>query len=137
MHDTSFILIFGGYDVDAEETCGELIVINLRHLEWWYQTIKGGPVAGRIDPTIVVVNQKLYIFGGYRHFEDNGAPHASYSIATLSDSDNWHWEARDIPYPQNVPVGTIFGKAVSVYKGMKILLTPWRTTNMADKDVRR
>lgn len=135
-NDTSFILIFGGYDVDDEETSGKLIVVNLRHLEWWYQTIEGGPVEGRINPTIVTIDQKLYIFGGYRHFERDGAPHASYSIAALADGTTWRWEARDVPYPQNVPKGSIFGKAEPIYDGGKILLLPWRTTSAANKDVR-
>jgi len=137
VHDTSFMLIFGGYDVDIEETSSKLIVVNLRHLEWWYQGIEGGPVAGRINPTIAMVDRKLYIFGGYRNFEGDGAPHASYSIAELSDGGTWRWEARDVPYPQHVPKGSIFGKAEPVYNGTKILLLPWRTTHKADKDVRQ
>jgi hypothetical protein len=81
---------------------------------------------------MVAINQtrKLFIFGGYRNFEGNGGPHASYSIASLSDDGRaWSWELVDVPYPNNIPPGTILGRATTIYKGEKILLTPWRTTN--------
>ena len=84
----------------------------------------------RIDPTIVTIGRALYIFGGYRDFVENGRPHDSYSIASLSDDGKvWSWELYDVPYPQNVPRGSILGRATSIYDGLKILLTSWRTTN--------
>jgi hypothetical protein len=130
LHETSFLLLFGGYDADSEQTSSKLIVVDLRHLEWWYQPVEGGIAAGRIDPTMVAVNRELYIFGGYRNFDGNGGPHNSYSIASLSDDGKaWSWEVRDVPYPENVPPGTILGRAATVYEGTKILLATWRTTN--------
>ncbi len=128
-HGTSLILIFGGFDVDAGKASCRLIVVDLKYLEWWYQPVEGGHVAGRIDPTIVVIDKKLYIFGGYRRFGGNGSPHRSYSIAALSDDGDWHWDARDVPYPSDIPEGLAFGRATPIYGGEKILLTPWRTTN--------
>jgi len=132
IHETSFLLLFGGYDADAEEASSRLIVIDLRHLEWWYQPVEGGIASGRVNPTMVAIDQtrKLFIFGGYRNFEGNGEPHSSYSIASLSDNGRaWSWELVDAPYPNNIPPGTILGRATAIYKGIKILLTPWRTTN--------
>lgn len=132
IHETSYLLLFGGYDADSEKTSSKLIVIDLRHLEWWYQPVEGGAATGRINPTMVAIDRtrKLFIFGGYRNFEGNGEPHVSYSIASLSnDGRAWSWELVDVHYPDNIPPGTILGRATTIYKGEKILLTPWRTTN--------
>lgn len=86
-----------------------------------------GIVTARIDPTMVAIDRKLYIFGGYKYFRGQGGAHASYSIAALSDDGKtWEWEVRDVPYPEIVPPGTIFAEATAVYNGVKILLTPWR-----------
>jgi hypothetical protein len=131
LHGTSFLLVFGGYYVDEEIPSSDLIVINLRFLEWWFADVQGGPVTARIDPTIVAIDQRLYVFGGYRNFTDSGDPHSSYSIAALSeDGSTWNWDVIDASYSSDVPEGTIFGGATPVYKNYeKILLTPWRTTN--------
>lgn len=144
-HGTSLIVIFGGFDVHTEKASNKLIMVDLKYLEWWYQPVEGGDVAGRIDPTMVVIDEKLYIFGGYSHFEKNGdgngegnsegngngngSPHRSYSIAALSDDGVWHWDTRDVPYSSDIPEGLAFGRATPIYGGKKILLTPWRTTN--------
>ena len=131
LHATSFLLLFGGYDANSEQVSSKLIVIDLRHLEWWYQPVEGGVPTGRIDPTMVTVGQKLYIFGGYRRFGgDFGDPHNSYCIASLSDDGKaWSWEVRDVPYSEKIPPGTRLGRATPIYNGTKILLTKWRTTN--------
>lgn len=128
-HGTSLILIFGGFDVDTEKASNKLIMVDLKYFEWWYQPVEGGDVAGRIDPTMVVIDQKLYVFGGYSHFKGNGSPLGSYSIAALSDDGVWHWDGRDVPYSSDIPEGFAFGRATPIYGGTKILLTPWRTTN--------
>ena len=128
---TSFLLLFGGYDADSEQVSSKLIVVDLRHLEWWYQPVEGGVPTGRINPTMVTIGQKLYVFGGYRRYGGEfGDPHHSYCIASLSDDGKaWSWEVRDVPYSEKIPPGTILGRATPIYNGTKILLTKWRTTN--------
>lgn len=130
LHGTSFLLVFGGFEPDEEVSTSRLIVINLRYLEWWFAEFQGEPALGRIEPTIVAIDKRLYVFGGYKRFGRNPEPHTSFSIAKLTEDEwTWRWKARDVPYSANVPQGTIFSRATPVYHGAKILLTPWRTTN--------
>lgn len=127
-HETSMLLLFGGYDNDAEEASSQIIVVDVTHSEWWFLTIEGEPVEGRIDPAIVAIDHKLFVFGGYRRYGRDPQPHRSYSIASLSDTGKWTWEARDVAYTNIIPQGHIFGAAVPMYNNTKILLTIGRTT---------
>lgn len=123
IHNTSIILIFGGFNVDEDKAVSTLIAVDVDHLEWWYVTVEGGHVAARINPVIVAVDQKLYIFSGYKKFSkmDSNA-FQSYSIAAYSALHRWQWEARDVSYPGPTP--RTFGVGMAIYNGKKILLTP-------------
>lgn len=135
VNNTSIILIFGGYSVDEEKAVSTMIAVDVDHLEWWYVTVEGGQVAARISPVVVAVEQKIYIFSGFKEFsEEECHPFQSYSIASYSSSRRWQWEARDIPY-----TGLdhqIFGAGMPVYDGKKILLTPGRLYYQEDSKAR-
>jgi len=123
--NSNFIFIFGGYDIDKEKASSKIIVVDLDHLEWWYLRLEGGDVEARIAPAIVAVDTKLYIFGGY---DDDYSRRLvnSYSVAEFLQDQRWHWTIRDQPYSNIVPQGHSFGKAIPVYNGAKLLLTPGR-----------
>lgn len=108
-----------------ERVSSKIIVVNLDRLEWWYLRLEGEDVEARINPVVVAVDTKLYIFGGYKQFE-NCQPFHSYSVAEFLQDQQWHWSVRDQPYSNIVPQGHSFGKAIPVYNGAKILLTPGR-----------
>ena len=127
MANSSFIFIFGGYDTGTEEASSKTIVVDLDHLEWWYLQLEGDDVEARIAPAVVAVDTKLYIFGGYRQLnDDDPQPFDSYSVAEFLQDQRWHWTVRDQPYSNIVPQGHSFGKAIPVYNGAKLLLTPGR-----------
>lgn len=105
----------------------KIIAVNLDRLEWWYLRLEGEDVEARIDPVVVVVDTKLYIFGGYKQFESR-EPFHSYSVAEFLQDQQWHWTIRDEPYSSIVPQGHSFGRAVPVYNGAKLLLTPGRVS---------
>lgn len=90
IQNTSFILIFGGYSLDEEKTVSTLIAVDVDHLEWWYVTVEGGHVAPRINPVVVAIEQKLYIFSGHKIFsEKDSHPFKSYSVASYSAFRHW------------------------------------------------
>lgn len=127
MDNSSFIFIFGGYDTGMEEASSKTIVVDLDHLEWWYLQLEGDDVEARIAPAVVAVDTKFYIFGGYRQLnDDDPQPFDSYSVAEFLQDQRWHWTVRDQPYSNIVPQGHSFGKAIPVYNGAKLLLTPGR-----------
>ena len=83
----------------------------------------------RIEPVVAAVDTKLYIFGGYKQLDDDDPqPCNSYSVAEFLDNRRWHWTVQDQPYSNAVPKGHLFGKAIPVYNGAKILLTPGRVS---------
>ncbi|KAF8952006.1 hypothetical protein BDZ97DRAFT_1768983 [Flammula alnicola] len=130
IHDSSFIFIFGGFDYITDEATSRVIVIDLEHTAWWYLKLNGEAVNARINPAVVAIDDKLYIFGGYRKFGHDPQPHSSFSIAEYKAAEGiWHWAVRDAPYSNPVPEGHVFGQGISVYNGTKILLTPGRLTN--------
>jgi hypothetical protein len=128
IQSTSIIFIFGGYDIDEDKAVSTLIAVDVEHLEWWYVTVEGGHVAGRINPVVVAAEQKLFIFSGYRKFSktDTKNDFRSYCILSYqSDLRRWQWEARDVPNPGSMPSDyQVFGAGMAVYNGKKILLTP-------------
>lgn len=84
----------------------------------------------RIEPVVISIDAKLYIFGGYKQLDDDDPqPCNSYSVAEFLPDQQWHWTVRDQPYSNVVPKGHSFGKAIPVYKGAKILLTPGRVSD--------
>ncbi|KJA23945.1 hypothetical protein HYPSUDRAFT_214963 [Hypholoma sublateritium FD-334 SS-4] len=133
--DTSFIVIFGGYDHHTASPSSDMIVINLKNLGWWIVRLedddgKKEEVIPRISPEIVAIDKTIYIFGGYRQFGDNPRPCTSFSVAKYAeDEGRWKWTAKDKPYPAPVPSGKIFGSVCSAYNGKKILLGPGRLTD--------
>ncbi|KIM41278.1 hypothetical protein M413DRAFT_445315 [Hebeloma cylindrosporum] len=125
----SLLIIFGGYDIDAETASSKIIVVDLDHLEWWYVQLEleGQDVEARIEPAIAFINGKLYVFGGYRKLDyRDPQPFNSYSIGEFQQDGRWHWSVRDQPYSNIVPQGHLFGRAIPVYNGAKLLLTPGR-----------
>lgn len=100
--------------------------MDVDHQEWWYVHVEGGDVAGRINPVVVAVEQRIYIFGGCEKYcEANPQPFRSYSIVSYQSAlRQWIWEVRDIPYSSLVPPHQFFGAGIPVYNGKKIMLTP-------------
>ena len=126
-HNTTVILIFGGYSFDEEKAVSTLIAIDVNHLEWWYVTVEGGNVAARINPVVVAVEQTLYIFSGFKKFSKDNQPFKSYSVASYSSLRRWRWDAKDVPYSGiSGSDHQLFGAGMALYNGKKILLTPGR-----------
>ena len=123
--NSSFVFLFGGYDIEAEVASSKIVVIDPDHLEWWYLRLEGEGVQPRIDPVVVAVDTNLYVFGGYRQLgPEDPQPCTSYSIAEFLPNRQWQWTVRDQPYSNIIPKGHLFGGATPVYNGAKILLTP-------------
>lgn len=137
INNTSFILIFGGHSVDEDKAVSTLIAVDVDHLEWWYVRVEGGHVAARINPVVVAVEKKLYIFSGFKTFSKKQChPFKSYSIATYSaPRGGWHWEARDVSY--SGLDHQLFGAGLPVYDGKKILLTPGKLYYQEDCEARQ
>ena len=132
INDSSFAFVFGGYDASLEMPHSGAIIIDLESQAWWHLPIDsdGRSISARIDPSVVAIGNKVYIFGGYRRFGDDPKPHESFSIVEyLPEQGIWKWAAQDEPYSAPVPVGHAFGRACSVYNGTKILLAPGRLTD--------
>ncbi|KAF8909716.1 hypothetical protein CPB84DRAFT_1765289 [Gymnopilus junonius] len=123
------IFIFGGHDVgNPEGPSSTLIAINMELREWYIVEIEKNDFeapAPRVRPTLVGVNEKLYIFGGIQKFSDPWVHHRTYSIIEFQPSSRkWKWVAVDVPYPATVPAGKVFGHGIPVYGGLMILLLP-------------
>lgn len=136
IHDSSFILIFGGYNLDENKSVSTLIAVDVDHREWWIVDVDGGAVSARINPVVVAVDHKIYIFGGDgKYSETDPQSLKSYSIASYqSDLRRWRWDARDVPYPGFIPAHQVFGAGIAVYNGKKIMLTPGKA--LCQNDVR-
>jgi hypothetical protein len=84
-------------------------------------------VEARIEPVVIAVDTKLYVFGGYKRLgHKDPLPYTSYSVAEFLPDRRWQWTVRDHPYSNIVPKGQSFGAGIPVYNGAKILLTPGR-----------
>ncbi|KAG7445237.1 uncharacterized protein BT62DRAFT_1025892 [Guyanagaster necrorhizus] len=130
--ETNYIFMFGGFDVDDEAVSSRLIAIDLDDPQWWYVEIEGGNVCGRMNASMIGIDNKLFIFGGRASYDKNSLGIASYSIAEYTDY-RWKWMSgrRDRAYDAHVPPLGFGGRALSVHGGKKILLTPGRLTNKA------
>lgn len=130
--ETNYIFMFGGYDVDEEVMSSRLIAIDLDDAQWWYVEIEGGNVSGRINASMVGIENKLFIFGGRESYDEKALGLASYSIAEYVDH-RWKWMSgrRDRAYDARVPPLGFDGQALSVHGERKILLTPGRLANKA------
>ncbi|KAF8909714.1 hypothetical protein CPB84DRAFT_1765286 [Gymnopilus junonius] len=127
------IFLFGGYDFDASSgadgTSSALVAIDITRKQWYYVQFEDSdfsPPTPRIDPIVVGINEKLYIFSGLTGFGNNWVYHRSFSIVYFQLGRCSKWVAVDSPYPSNVPAGHVFGKGLSVYDGKMILLLPGR-----------
>lgn len=125
--------MFGGYDNAEECATSQVIIINLEQLQWWYQPFEGNRNSSpRISPAIVAIENRVYIFGGYRAYEGDPQTCYSYSIAEWRPAvdrnahSSWDWEVRDVPYHGLIPGDSVIGQAISVLGGKKIFLTPGR-----------
>ncbi|KAK0484504.1 hypothetical protein IW261DRAFT_1416461 [Armillaria novae-zelandiae] len=130
--ETNYIFMFGGYDIDEEIVSSRVIAIDLDDAQWWYVKIEGGNVCGRINASMVGIENKLFIFSGRESYDEKALGLASYSIAEYVDH-RWKWMSgrRDRGYDAHVPPLGFGGRALSVHGGRKILLTPGRLTNKA------
>ncbi len=130
--ETNYIFMFGGYDIDEEVVSSRLIAIDLDDAQWWYVEIEGDDVCGRINASMVGIDNKLFIFGGRASYDKASLGIASYSIAEYTDH-RWKWMSgrRDRDYDAHVPPLGFGGRALSVHGGRKILLTPGRLANKA------
>lgn len=134
--ETNYIFMFGGYDADEGALSSRLIAIDLDDAQWWYVKIEGDDVRGRINASMVGIDNKLFIFGGRKSYKETSLGIASYSIAEYTDY-RWKWmpRRRDRAYDAHVPPLGFDGRALSVHGGKKILLTPGRLTNKAPVDM--
>ncbi|KAK0447087.1 hypothetical protein EV421DRAFT_1901209 [Armillaria borealis] len=129
--ETNYIFMFGGYDVDEEVVSSRLIAIDLDDAQWWYVEIEDN-VCGRINASMIGIDNKLFIFGGRESYDEKALGLASYSIAEYTDY-RWKWMSGrwDRAYDAHVPPLGFGGRALSVHGGRKILLTPGRLDNEA------
>ena len=74
IHDTTFIFIFGVFNIEEHKSVSTLIAVDVDHQEWWYVPVDGGAVSGRIKPVVVAVDQRIYIFGGDRKYSKAHCP---------------------------------------------------------------
>jgi hypothetical protein len=124
-----FVFLFGGHDASKDRGTSDLIAIDLDELTWWYVKVEGGPINDRIQASLVGIDNRLYIFGGKKEFDDAGrAPSfTSYCVTEyFSGRREWRWTACDQPYPAGLPSLGSGGRAIPVYANKKILLTPGR-----------
>ena len=79
----------------------------------------------RINPAIVGLSGKIYIFAGFTHYSGPQRRNLkSYSIAGYSPQ-GWRWEDLDVPYMSSLPV---FQESIVVQgSNPQILLTPGRS----------
>jgi hypothetical protein len=123
-NDRRFLLIFGGVCEKEGPACSDLLALDLKLHSWFTVEVAGGPVAARMHPCAVVVNQRLYIFGGRRLEQGSYIPLESFSVAEYdADSHQWKWVVCDKPYPADVPTLGYACVATPVYGGEKVMLT--------------
>lgn len=126
LNGCEYVFLFGGrVDDDESGPSSDLIAIDVKAKMWAYVNISGN-VHARIDATMAGVDNRLYIFGGRPngHVQNNSVLR-SYSVAECINSQ-WTWIVEDEPYTTDVPNLGFGGRALPVYDGIKILLTPGR-----------
>ncbi|KAF9480832.1 hypothetical protein BDN70DRAFT_992427 [Pholiota conissans] len=129
IENSSYIALFGGCNEAAKAT-SELIIVDPKNRQWWTAKFKGEVrVSPRINPAVVAIGDRIYIFGGHRKFDVwDQQPCHSYSVAQCLSKVNWQWLTCDHPYPDwvQLPPGQCFKWACALYDDTKILLTPYR-----------
>ena len=92
------------------------------------------PLRPRINAAVAVLKDKIYIFGGYERFDEDGEgckPCYHYSVLRLHTQTTpfrWVVEANEVPYSAPLPADFIVGEALPVLEDNQILLLPGRTT---------
>lgn len=124
LYGKRFVFLFGGSapkdsqaseDVDSEDskikdakpeddqTSSDLIAIDIDTLTWEKIDVEDGPVVGRIQSSLVGIDDRLYVFGGKeRHDgEEEIVPSlASYSIAEyMPDKKKLEVDRSRLPVP--------------------------------------
>ncbi|KAF8953062.1 hypothetical protein BDZ97DRAFT_1930029 [Flammula alnicola] len=134
INDHPIIFLFGGYN---ERPSSALIAIETQHQEWWYvdddpSGLAPGPP--RVNPVIIGVGNRLFIFGGYTDFGDHGTNYMSYSIAEFQPGTHkCKWIAVDVPYPADIlALNQTFDCGVAIGGGTMIVLTPGRLDDAVD-----
>ncbi|KAK0205553.1 hypothetical protein DFS33DRAFT_1274442 [Desarmillaria ectypa] len=110
MNGCEYVFLFGGFDDSTQEKgrYSELIAIDVRAKMWAYVSVVGS-VEARIDATIVGIDDRLYV-------EVAMSKVVAFFVHIL-------WQ-KDELYNTDVPNLGFGGRALPVYDGMKILLTP-------------
>ncbi|SJL10736.1 uncharacterized protein ARMOST_14130 [Armillaria ostoyae] len=126
LNGCEYVFLFGGrLDDDESQPSSKLIAIDVKAKMWAYVNASGN-VHARIDATMAGIDNRLYIFGGRPSGNvQNYSVLRSYSVAECVNS-HWTWIVEDEPYTADVPNLGFGGRALPVYDGMKILLTPGR-----------
>lgn len=130
--ERSSIILFGGYDLDEEEATSRIIVVDPQNQLWWEASTEGGPVFPRINPAIIAMKNRLYVFGGYENYRGDPQNISKYSIALFTPKGGiWTWEYCDEEYGNDSRdgrrVNSNFASATSICGGSKILLTPGKS----------
>lgn len=135
---SNFLAVIGGYIYSDDDSDGKpnskLFLVNVTdhaQPQWWCQKVEG-TAQPRLDATVIVVDNKIYFFGGvdrpHGPTEEPGVQLRSYSILEHDwESHRWKWAASDVPYPiKDVPEEINFGLGVPVCGGSRVLLFPSR-----------
>lgn len=121
------ILLFGTYPKQGRQATSVLIAIDVRREEWAFITVGGGSVPPRLDATMHMVGNRLYIFGGrsYCPFASSIDILSTYSIAEYSESDGrWMWICIDRPFPEHIPPLGYTMWIVPIDQGKRLVLFP-------------
>ncbi|KAJ7151365.1 hypothetical protein C8R43DRAFT_1004934 [Mycena crocata] len=97
------LFLFGGQingtdEDDLGEVSNELIAIDIDNAKWWTVEVAGGAITARLWSDILIVDDRLFIFGGKTYVDGQAQSVDSYSIATVRNY-RWSWEVCDVPYP--------------------------------------
>ncbi|KDR73674.1 hypothetical protein GALMADRAFT_158153 [Galerina marginata CBS 339.88] len=149
----SFLLLFGGHKMAThivgpkgrrDEESDELPVgpssalffirVGVEKPYWWHEDDVGGQVQPRVNPLIVAIGKKVFVFGGTKKLakSDKDKPEQIFSFSVLEMDDKarkWIWTHRDIPYGVT---NLIFDDLTPVYDQSVILLTPGRECFASD-----
>lgn len=98
--------------------------MDVSRATWWTVDVHGPAIRPRVSTAIVGIGHKLFIFGGCSGEFWNSGITETYCIATYCEGIGWSWEARDVPYPKEVPPLGCAMDAIPIFGGQKILITP-------------
>lgn len=137
----SLVFMFGGYGLEADKPNARVIIINPSAREWWYEEglDRGGPTPCTA-PSLVTIDNRIFIFGGYQSYDIDPQACHSYNILrweppSAAPRSRWHWQSCNTPYKLPMPANAVVGQAVSVYGSKFFFLVPGKT-NDQDKNNR-